>query len=259
MTRITGLAPVSHTLEKLNLCDQNLTKIEGLTLPHLRELLLHENKITKIENLQGCPRLQKLWLFNNQITKIENLHCVGDLRELWLQHNKITQVAGLESLVNLQVLALSANRVADFRELQKLATLPALRDLSLDDAHFGRCETLTPTQHTNGTTTRRTFGSSPIALAEGYWAFCVRKLKQVRVTLPEHTTSGSRLRDGWGAAARGHATCYLLSYTVVRLDRCATWTGSWSRAVTGARRTKPTWPRSPASTTASTRPSGGTR
>ena len=104
LSRLSNLAPVGHTLEKLCLCDQGLTRIENLLLPQLRELLLHQNALTRIENLEGyvpvphnppkltssyacfsCPNLQKVWLFSNKITRIENLHCLGDVRELWLQ------------------------------------------------------------------------------------------------------------------------------------------------------------------------------
>jgi Leucine-rich repeat (LRR) protein len=48
---ISGLAPVSMTLERLCLVDQKLTKMEGLALPCLRELLLQQNEITCIQVL----------------------------------------------------------------------------------------------------------------------------------------------------------------------------------------------------------------
>eukprot|EP00936_MAST-01D_sp_MAST-1D-sp1_P002182 g2182.t1 len=158
MTRISALQPVASTLEKLCLCDQGITRMEGLTLPNLRELLLHQNALTRIEGLDGCPRLQKLWLFSNRIAKLEGLHGCPELRELWVQDNRLRSLHGLSSLSSLQVLALAANRVSDFAELQRLAALPALRDLSLGDEHFGEC---------------------PIVAAPGYWNFVLCTLKQV--------------------------------------------------------------------------------
>ena len=158
MTRISALQPVASTLEKLCLCDQGITRMEGLALPNLRELLLHQNALTRIEGLDGCPRLQKLWLFSNRIAKLEGLHGCPDLRELWVQDNRLRSLHGVSSLSSLQVLGLAANRVSDFAELQRLAALPALRDLSLVDEHFGEC---------------------PIVAAPGYWNFVLCTLKQV--------------------------------------------------------------------------------
>jgi Leucine-rich repeat (LRR) protein len=161
MQRITGLQPIAPTLERLCLCDQGLTRMEGLgALPNLRELLLHENAITRMEGLGGCPRLQKLWLASNKIPRVEGLHGCADLRELWLQDNKISALGGLggAGLPSLQVLALADNRIADFGELGSLAALPALRDLSLADEHFG---------------------SNPVARAEGYRHFALAALRQV--------------------------------------------------------------------------------
>jgi Leucine-rich repeat (LRR) protein len=159
LQRISNVSCVGHTLEKLCLMDQGLTRMENLLLPQLRELMLQQNGITRIENLEGCPKLQKLWLFDNKISKLENLHCLGDLRELWVQDNKISTLTGLENVSSLQILAVAANRLTDFKDLQKLSHLPNLRDLSLDDAHFGSC---------------------PIARSDGYWNFVLCYLKQIR-------------------------------------------------------------------------------
>ena len=158
---ISNLACVGHSLEKLSLVNQQLTKIENLYLPNLRELYLQKNRIKRLEGFEGCPKLRRLWIFSNDIRVIENLHCLGDLRELWLQDNQIRTVgAGLDCLMVLGELNLAANHIADFKDLQKLAHLPALRDLALEDDHFGRC---------------------PIVKAEGYRNFVLCALKQVRV------------------------------------------------------------------------------
>lgn len=89
LLRLSHLTPVSMTLERLCLPDQKLTKIENLYLPCLRELHLQQNKITKIEGLEGVPHLQRLWLWGNKISRIEGLSGCGELRELYLQVSPI--------------------------------------------------------------------------------------------------------------------------------------------------------------------------
>lgn len=85
LREINNLTPVSHSLLRLVITEQKISRIENLHLPNLRDLLLHCNEIVRIEGLSHCPRLQRLWLFSNRIAKIENLDGLPDLRELWLQ------------------------------------------------------------------------------------------------------------------------------------------------------------------------------
>lgn len=107
LKRISGLAPVSNTLISLCLCDQNITRIENLDLPNLKELYLHRNEITKMDGLNGCPRLKKLWLFQNNITAIEDLHSVPELQECWIQSNKISKLDDLDHCNQLAFLGLA--------------------------------------------------------------------------------------------------------------------------------------------------------
>ena len=102
--QISNLQSVSMTLERLCLPDQNILRLENLDLPCLRELLLQQNAISRIEGLDNCPRLQRLWLWSNKISRIEGLANCGELREVWLQDNKISRIGGLNALVHLQSL-----------------------------------------------------------------------------------------------------------------------------------------------------------
>ncbi|CAM9422855.1 unnamed protein product [Pylaiella littoralis] len=159
LRRISNLEPVGHSLIKLCLCDQGLKRMEGLCLPGLRELYLHQNRISKIEGLQGCPSLRRLWLFSNRISAMEGLHHCGALRELWLHDNRISSAAGMQSLVHLQNLGLAGNPIVGVRHLSGLRGLPSLMELTLDDIHFGTC---------------------PVVKEEGYRSFVVCCLRQVR-------------------------------------------------------------------------------
>ena len=167
LRRLSNLACVARSLERLCLPENEITRIEGLYLPNLRELYLHSNQICRIEGLDGCPKLQRLWLTDNRIVKLENLHALGDLRELWLQGNRISRVQNLEPLANLESLHLANNRIADFKDLHRLSHLPNLRDLSLVDADHG---------------------SNPVVRADGYRQFVLCTLKTVRVLDSEAVT-----------------------------------------------------------------------
>lgn len=137
---IGSLAPVSTTLERLCLADQNLTSMAGLgSLPQLRWLYLQQNSIAKIQDLERCPRLRVLWLFSNQLESLDGLTELGELRELWVQDNKIRRLSLVPSLAALRELNAAANPVADYRDLPKLAMLPTLESLVFEDAHFGAC------------------------------------------------------------------------------------------------------------------------
>lgn len=171
LRRLSNLACVARSLERLSLPENELTRIEGLYLPNLRELYLQSNQICRIEGLDGCPKLQRLWLTDNRIVKLENLHALGDLRELWLQGNRISRVQNLEPLANLESLHMANNRISDFKDLHRLSHLPNLRELCLVDADHG---------------------SNPVVRAEGYRHFVLCTLKTVRVLDAEAVTvSGS--------------------------------------------------------------------
>ena len=44
---ICNLRPLGFTLTSLTLCDQNITVMDNLELPNLRELFLHRNNIAR--------------------------------------------------------------------------------------------------------------------------------------------------------------------------------------------------------------------
>mmetsp|Transcript_16847 Transcript_16847/g.25337 ORF Transcript_16847/g.25337 Transcript_16847/m.25337 type:complete len:757 (-) Transcript_16847:91-2361(-) len=179
INRISNLEPVSATLLILNLSDQDITRIENLHLPNLRELFLHRNCIRSMDGLDGVPRLKKLWLCQNQISTIGDMQSVPELEELWLQGNSISSLQGLECLYRLSHLSIAGNLVSSFAELRRLSSLAGLTTLCCQDIHFGRC---------------------PVADCEGYKEFVLCHLKQV-VTIDGVATSAQALE----AAQASHA------------------------------------------------------
>ena len=193
LRRLSNLACCGRSLERLCLPENEITRMEGLYLPNLRELYLQGNQIGRIEGLDGCPKLQRLWLTDNRIVKMEQLQGLGDLRELWLQGNRITRIQNIEALGNLESLQLSNNRVADFKDLHRLAHLPNLRELSLHDSDHG---------------------SNPVVRAEGYRHFVLCTLKTVR------SLDGVAV-SGW---EKGTVECFFVCHTFCVSCQKLTWT-----------------------------------
>ena len=123
--------------------------------PALRELLLNDNAIARIEGMDACPNLERLWLFSNRIERVEGLDALASLRELWLQDNDVAfddddgddvasgsgerkASAGFAPLLRVREVALAGNkRLVDLETcLAAVACLPTLESLSFRDEHF---------------------------------------------------------------------------------------------------------------------------
>ncbi len=185
MSRISNLAPLSMTLKVLCLCDQNITTMENLDLPQLRELYLHRNQITKISGLHGCPQLTKLWLCQNEINDIANLNEVPELEECWLQANQIQSLNGLQYCSQLKILMLAGNPISELKEVQKLISCPRIQEVSFSDIHFGRC---------------------PIMDEEGFREYLILQFKSIRII------------DGVRVSKDMQMTAEELYYQEVRVD-----------------------------------------
>ena len=104
--------------------ERDLTKIVYLNL--------FNNKIKKIENLDGLVNLQTLILSFNEIEEIEGISKNTSLIKLDLNHNFIRFIRNLESLGTLTHLDLRHNWIADISCLDKIEQhCKALTDLSL--------------------------------------------------------------------------------------------------------------------------------
>ena len=206
-----ALRHVSSTLRKLELTHQSLDSMMGLAdagaMPALRELLLNDNAIARIEGLDACPNLERLWLFSNDITRVEGLDALASLRELWLQDNDVAfddddgdgrvesntgtvmkkrgAFAGFAPLLRVRELALAGNRrLVDLETcLAAVACLPTLESLSFRDEHFA---------------------PAPVAAQPEYRARAARRLRQLRVLDAAEVTVAER---GAAADERVRARC----------------------------------------------------
>ena len=199
-----ALRHVSRTLRKLELTHQRLDSMAGLAdagaMPALRELLLNDNAIARIEGMDACPNLERLWLFSNRIERVEGLDALASLRELWLQDNDVAfddddgvasgsgerkASAGFAPLLRVREVALAGNkRLVDLETcLAAVACLPTLESLSFRDEHFA---------------------PAPVAAQPGYRERAARKLRRLMVLDAAEVTVAER-----GAAAddRARACC----------------------------------------------------
>ena len=160
-------------LTSLSIMQQKIKKIEGLnTCTQLKHLWVVECGLTKIGGLQNCVRLERLFLYGNRIVKIENLTGLGGtLKTLWLGDNNITQIENIAHLTELRELNVarneiercaevlkankklvslnvSANRLCTFRELKKFGRLINLKELTLQDPHWGKNHVCTLSNYT---------------------------------------------------------------------------------------------------------------
>jgi len=116
MNKIKEVANLQGVADNLRVLIMSKNQIEGIKFPldamkNLDVLDLHENKISKIENINRLVSLRVLNLSNNQIEVLENLSGLKSLVELNLRKNKISTIGDIIGLNSLQKLYLSHNNI----------------------------------------------------------------------------------------------------------------------------------------------------
>uniref|UniRef100_A0A146LCK8 Protein TILB n=1 Tax=Lygus hesperus TaxID=30085 RepID=A0A146LCK8_LYGHE len=124
------------SLEEISLHQEDIEKLEYLQnwCKDLKILLLHNNLISKIENLGKLKKLEYINFSQNNIEKVENLERCESLTKLDFTLNFIGELTSIESLKNnmhLKDLYLTGNPCTDFDGYRAyvVATLPQLETL----------------------------------------------------------------------------------------------------------------------------------
>lgn len=126
LTELTDFSEFTN-LKDLVLHDNKLSVISGLeNLKKLESLHLERNGLVEMNGVSSLLNLEYLWLFYNEITQIEGLENLFRLYELNLGRNKITEIKGLDSLANLEILSLQGNKISVIQGLQNLNNLNKL-------------------------------------------------------------------------------------------------------------------------------------
>lgn len=107
-------------------------KIECLkAISKIESVLLQQNKISKMgDTFSGMSKLLELRLDQNRIGKIEGLNGCVSLRKLDLSFNNIESLTGISGLQQLQELKVSNNAV---KSLLPLKALPSIKDLDVSN------------------------------------------------------------------------------------------------------------------------------
>ncbi|XP_020087987.1 protein phosphatase 1 regulatory subunit pprA isoform X2 [Ananas comosus] len=128
------IALLSH-LKKLSL-RQNLYDDEGIeplsrwdTISGLHELVLRDNKLTKIPDVSIFKSLLVFDVSFNEISSLKGLSKVSStLKELYVSKNEVAKMEELEHLHALEILELGSNKL---RTMENLANLTNLHELWL--------------------------------------------------------------------------------------------------------------------------------
>ncbi|EFJ05452.1 hypothetical protein SELMODRAFT_431559 [Selaginella moellendorffii] len=141
----TGL----ENVECLQLARNAISSIFSLQLCHtfanLKSLSLQDNRITKLDGLDGLLFLEKLFLDHNSIKEIEPSSFAGlyNLKVLHMSDNVLRALSHMEHLTSLETLDLASNyltsnRLGGLSSIDCLTRMPNLVDLSLANNPMSR-------------------------------------------------------------------------------------------------------------------------
>ncbi|KAJ4708514.1 protein phosphatase 1 regulatory subunit pprA [Melia azedarach] len=106
-------------------------------LSGLEELVLRDNKMTKIPDVSIFKKLLIFDVSFNEITSLHGLSKVSNtLKELYVSKNEVPKIEEIEHFYNLQILELGSNRL---RVMENLQTLTDLQELWLGRNRFEDC------------------------------------------------------------------------------------------------------------------------
>jgi hypothetical protein len=135
MVPLVGACPL---LQELYVAQNKLRRIEGLEgMAHLKTLDLGANRIRVIEGLDDCAALESLWLGKNKIELISGLTSNTQIKQLDIQNNRLTQLGdGLQGLSALSELYLAWNAI------ENVVGLPSPSNLNTVDLSTNKLNSL---------------------------------------------------------------------------------------------------------------------
>ncbi|POO00843.1 LRR domain containing protein [Trema orientale] len=129
--RIAYLSNLKKLSLRQNLLDDPAVEpiSSWLALSPLEELVLRDNKLTKIPDVGIFKSLVVFDVSFNEITALHGLSKVSNtLKELYVSKNEVTKIEEIDHFHQLQILELGSNRL---RVMENLGTLKTLQELWL--------------------------------------------------------------------------------------------------------------------------------
>ncbi|KAH7511969.1 hypothetical protein FEM48_Zijuj12G0040300 [Ziziphus jujuba var. spinosa] len=127
--RISNLSNLKKLSLRQNLInDAAVEPISGWhALSGLEELVLRDNKLTKIPDVSIFKRLLVFDISFNEITTLHGLsNASNTLKELYVSKNEVTKIEEIDHFVELQILELGSNKLRVMENLQTLTNLQEL-------------------------------------------------------------------------------------------------------------------------------------
>jgi hypothetical protein len=118
----------------LEICNNNLADLYGIHyLKSLRNLVLRENYINKIDSIEGLNLLTYLDLSNNVLRIVDktNIGFLPSLKTLICGENYLKNVNAFNKLSTLCYISFENNKITDYSHVEKLNQLECLKELNL--------------------------------------------------------------------------------------------------------------------------------
>lgn len=118
------------------MCDNNVNDLTGIqALKNLKTLVLRENKISRIDPIDGLLNLQYLDISFNKLRNIErsNIGFLPNLKTLICDSNYLKNVNSFSKLQYLTYVSFDNNKIIDQTNFERLAELETLKELNLSN------------------------------------------------------------------------------------------------------------------------------
>jgi len=124
ISRLDGLKHLGKTLQRLDLVNNKIRKIEGLeNLLALQRLNLENNQIVELEGLDSLTALKWLYLKKNKIIRIKRLNSLTALEEFSIGSDRLDRLEGMDHLKNLKQLTFYGQTIENLNGLEELEEL----------------------------------------------------------------------------------------------------------------------------------------
>jgi Leucine-rich repeat (LRR) protein len=129
-----GLLGISN-IEILEMCDNNLSDMTGIQLlKNLKNLVLRENSLNKIDAIDGLVNLHFLDISFNKMRIVEksNIGLMPTIRTLICDNNYLKNINAFSKLISLSFASFEGNKISEFMNIEKFLSCENLKVVNLN-------------------------------------------------------------------------------------------------------------------------------